>query len=312
MPPLRHWSGGRRRTTARVSDPGSAWAHARFKRAGGPRVLFGRMYEDSEIELAVFPPRARVFTVASAGCTAFALAARGYSVTAVDVNPAQAAYVRSRLAGGPVLRGSAERLLARLRRIAPLAGWSTTTLKAFCSLEDVEEQRRFWAERLDTERFRIALALVFRPFTLRTMYASQFTSALPARFDRVLRERLERGFATHPNRNNPYARQLLLGDASPLPPPAYGQSVDVRCADAAAYLERAEAASFEGFALSNVLDGADDAYAGRLFAAVRRAAAPGAKFVLRSLGEPTGPAAKEWAVRDRSLIWGSIRIAGVT
>src|SRR5919197_3079450 len=72
-------------------------------------LLFGRMYEDPAIELAAFPPGGRIFTIASAGCTAFALACRGESVTAVDLNAAQIAYVRARLAGSPPRRGLIDR-----------------------------------------------------------------------------------------------------------------------------------------------------------------------------------------------------------
>jgi S-adenosylmethionine:diacylglycerol 3-amino-3-carboxypropyl transferase len=269
------------------------------------------MYEDTDVELAVFPPGARVFCVASAGCTAFALAARGCAVTAVDVNPAQIAYARARLTGSPSVTGAAERLLARLRRLAPLVGWKRPTLEVFCSLEDRVEQRRFWVNRLDTRRLRAALALVFRPLALRAVYAPQFLSALPPHFDRVLRRRLERGFATHSNCRNPYARQLLLGDV-PAPEPGQGLQVDLHCADAAEYLERVAVESFDGFALSNILDGANDAYGARLSAAVQRAAAPRAQVILRSLREPGQPADAEWAARDRALIWGSIRVEEVT
>jgi S-adenosylmethionine:diacylglycerol 3-amino-3-carboxypropyl transferase len=293
-----------------VRDEGSPWAGGHFGRGGRARILFGRMYEDAEVELAVFSPGARIFCVASAGCTAFALAGSGCTVTAVDLNPAQIAYVRSRLAGSPAVTGAAERLLGRLRRLAPLVGWKRHTLETFCLLDDCAEQRRFWDERLDTRRFRAALALVFRPLALRAVYAPRFLSALPPRFDRVLRLRLERGFATHSNRGNPYARQLLLGDVPALEP-EQELRVDLQCADAAEYLERAAPESFDGFALSNVLDGANEAYGARLFAAVRRAAAPKAQLVLRSLREPGHPADADWAARDRSVIWGSIRIEEV-
>ena len=47
------------------------------------------MYEDRAIELDAFPAGGHVFCIASAGCTAFELAARGDEVTAVDVNPSQ-------------------------------------------------------------------------------------------------------------------------------------------------------------------------------------------------------------------------------
>jgi S-adenosylmethionine:diacylglycerol 3-amino-3-carboxypropyl transferase len=262
------------------------------------------MYEDPAIELGVLPP-GRIFCVAGAGCTAFELARRGDHVIAVDVNPAQAAYVQARLNGSPPREGKVEGLLARARALAPLLGWRG--LHRFCALDDVGEQERIWREELDTLRFRVALALLLRPWALRRVYAEAFAAAVPRPFDRVLRRRLERGFRLHPNRRNPYAAQLLLGiGAGTSPPPA--ADVEVVCADASEYLETCPRGSFDGFALSNVLDGAGEPYGHRLFRAVRRAGAPAAVFVLRSLGEPARSDEGEWAMRDRSFLWGSVRV----
>ena len=53
----------------------TAWEAGRLDAGRGPpRVLFGRMYEDPEIEHAAFAPGGRVFCIASAGCTAMRLA----------------------------------------------------------------------------------------------------------------------------------------------------------------------------------------------------------------------------------------------
>jgi hypothetical protein len=58
--------------------------------------------------------------------------------------------------------------------------------------------------------------------------------------------------------------------------------------EAAAYLESVPPRSFDGFALSNILDGVDAAGEARLLAAVERAARPGAVAVLRSFGTRRG------------------------
>ena len=58
-------------------------------RRASRRPWHGRMLEDAAIELSTFQPGGRVFTIASAGCTAMALARRGDRVTAVDVHPGQ-------------------------------------------------------------------------------------------------------------------------------------------------------------------------------------------------------------------------------
>jgi hypothetical protein len=270
------------------------------------------MYEDRAVELEHLPAGGRNFCIASAGCTAFALAARGDAVTAVDINRAQASYLEGRLAGEPHEDGVIDRLLARARTLGWLVGWSRRRLEAFCDLDDTTQQARMWREQLDTARVRAATALVLSPYLLRRAYGPEFVSAVPGRFGRVLRRRLGRGFAGHANRRNPYARLLLLGIPPEISVAARnGGSVNVACADAADYLERCAPASFDGFALSNVLDGTSSAYGSRLLRAVERAAAPGAAVISRSIAEPLRIEDAQWAERDRSLIWGSIRVQRV-
>jgi S-adenosylmethionine:diacylglycerol 3-amino-3-carboxypropyl transferase len=262
------------------------------------------MYEDSAVELTAFAPSSRVFCIASAGCTAFDLAARGDEVVAVDVNPAQVDYVRRRLNGEPLELGTIDRRLDQLRRFAPALGWRRALLERFCRLEEPGEQLDFWRRNLDTRRFRAATAAAFSPRLLRRSYASPFLAVVPPRFDRVLRRRLERGIGRHPNAQNPYVAALLLGrprETTPTP-------LKLVHADAAEFLESCPRHSFDGLTLSNILDGADEAYGARLLAAVRRAAAPGAVAILRSFGEPADNEEDERAADDRSLIWGGIRV----
>jgi hypothetical protein len=180
-------------------------------------------------------------------------------------------------------------------------------LSEFCALEDGQAQREFWRTRLDTHRFRAGLAALLNPLSLRLAYSSPLVAALPPGFARVVRSRLERGFSLHPNRQNPYARFLLLGEGAQ-PDPRAGVDLTLACADVAAYLEQAAPASFDGFALSNVLDGVSPAYGQRLLSAARRAAAPGAVVVLRSFDDPASAEEESRAARDRSLLWGSVRV----
>lgn len=286
----------------------TVWERGRFDARGGPgKVLFGRMYEDGLIELGAFRPGGRILCIASAGCTAMMLAPR-HEVVAVDINPVQLAYAARRFAGECGERGTAERVMAFGRSLAPLAGWSSARVRAFLDLDDPTDQTAYWRRHLDTRRFRAAVDGLLSLTALRTVYASPFLDFLPPRLGAVMRRRMERCFARHANRANPYARALLLGELSDSPPPPEAKDIRLVHADAAAYLEHQPAGSIDGFALSNILDGADAAYEQRLIAAVKHAAAPDAMAVLRSFREPPGALPTNHADDDRAMLWGIVDV----
>jgi len=283
------------------------WEAGRFDTRRGPRkVLFGQMYEDVGIERAAFAPGARVFCIASAGDTAMALSV-AHEVTAIDINPVQLEYARERIAGAPAVTGTAEGIMGLGRRAMALFGWRHAVLERFLALDDAEAQRQYWRAHLDTLGFRMAIDALLSVSGLKAVYGSPFLAILPARFGRVMRGRLEHCFATFPNRTNPYARALLLGE-SPPPLPFEPARIALVGGDAAEFLEHCAPASFDGFTLSNILDGAAAPYRQRLFAAVRRAAAPGAVVVLRSFAEPTHATPHDGAARDRSILWGIVDV----
>lgn len=293
----------------------AAWRAGRFDARAGPRnLLFGRVYEDAAIELRAFEPGGRVFCIASAGCTAIQLAVR-HSVVAVDINPVQIEYVRARITGLPARRGAAERLIAVFRALAPLAGWRTALVREFLALDDPLQQTEFWRRHLDTRRFRMAFSLLLSFTALRAVYASPLLASLPTRLGSVMRRRMERCFAMHSNRRNPYAWLLLLGAPADEPLAdttvarrSTGEHLRLECADAAEFLERSPPESFNGFSLSNILDGASVEYEERLFRAVRHAAAPDAMVVLRSFREPPPGHTTNHAGDDRSMIWGIVDV----
>ena len=289
----------------------TVWERGRLDARVGPRqVLFGRMYEDASIELDAFRPGSRVLCIASAGCTAMKLAPH-HEVVAVDINPVQLAYAERRLNGDPGFRGRAERVMDFARFFAPLAGWWPSRVRAFVELDDPAEQMEYWQQQLNTWRFRAALNGLFSVTALRSVYSSPLLDFLPKRLGVVMRTRMERCFASHPNRTNPYARSLLLGELSPDLPPTEAKDIRLVHADAAGFLENEPPASFDGFTLSNILDGADEAYRQRLFAAIKRAAAPMATTVLRSFSDADTSSPANRATDDRAMLWGSVLVRPV-
>ena len=290
-----------------MSEAITIWERGRLDARVGPRqVLFGRMYEDSAIELDVFEPGSRVFCIASAGCTAMRLAPH-HDVVAVDINPVQLEYAARRIGGDPGFRGRAERVMDLMRFLAPLAGWRRSRVEQFVALDDPTEQSEYWNRVLNTWRFRTALDGLFSLTALRAVYAPRFLDFLPKRLGRVMRSRMERCFSRHPNRTNRFARSLLLGELDDEPPPPEARNIQLVHADAATFLEQQEPDSFDGFTLSNILDGVDAPYRERLFRAVARAASPGAMTVLRSFGQPEHAPANR-AADDRSMLWGSVMV----
>lgn len=272
------------------------------------------MYEDSAIEVDAFAGKKRIFCIASAGCTAIALAAAGHLVTAVDVNRAQISYVEARLRGGDVRVGRADQFLARGRRLLPLLGWRKSVLREFLELENLDEQIEFWQTRLNTLRWRCMLDLLLHRSLLQIVYASPFTDSLPQHFGRTVRHRIERNWRTHANRTNPYPWRLLIGHQSSSSTGVSSGSrsnLTLTCEDAATYLENCPPDHFDGFTLSNIFDGASREYQTRLLNAVRETAAERAVVIRRSFGEPADAQEERWARRDKSMLWGSVSVTKI-
>ncbi|WP_348263361.1 DUF3419 family protein [Telmatobacter sp. DSM 110680] len=290
----------------RVSTP---WRRGPF-RAQRNGVMFGQMYEDPGIELGAFKSQSRVLCIASAGCTARALAAAGHHVTAVDINPLQLSYASSRAAGAPPQKGRADVMMALGRWLARMGGWTRAKLKDFLNLSDTAQQLAYWDTELETAILRALVDTSLAPQFLRLFYADPFIDAVPIDFGLCLRQRLRSGWAHHSNRSNPYASCLLLG--TPLVEPGAPLSpIRFICADAAEFLESCPSSQFDAFTLSNIGDGADPSYLERLHLAITHAAAPDAIVVSRSFSEPKANTICNRADEDRSLLWGVVEVKNI-
>jgi S-adenosylmethionine:diacylglycerol 3-amino-3-carboxypropyl transferase len=293
----------------RLETVSTPWRNGPFRVQAHP-LLFGQTYEDCGIELRAFKPQSRVFAISGAGYTARALAAAGHRVTAVDIDPDQLAYAKSRAEGGPGRAGAAERLLAFGRRMARLAGWTQRKLVEFLDLSDCARQIEYWDERLDTPIWRAAMDKLLAPRLLGLCYASPLAASLPDGFGRRIRQRLRRGWASHPNRSNPYAAALMLRTA-PVDPGPSATPIRFVCADAAEFLERCPLSTYDAFALSNIGDGASREYLRRLRNAVEHASAPNAVVVSRTFAEPGMDTTTDCAALDRSMLWGVVNVGAI-
>ncbi len=281
-------------------------------------VLFGQMYEDFWVEQRLFPPGCRVFCIASAGCTAIELSDSRH-VVAVDVNRDQLAYAEAVAAGSTPRPGTAEKALSYSRYLTSAAGWTSRKLANFAEFDYCPAQLAFWREHLNTRRFRAGFDsfIALKLFALRKFAPKD--SLPPAGLGPVMRSRIERTLARHPNRTNPFIRRLFLGELVSSSTSEERKSRNARCpiqfklADAVEFLADGPPESFDAFSLSNITDGASPEFRKRLKQAVQHAAAPNALLVARSLAEPSTLVSADSAYSvasvaadDRSILWGSI------
>jgi len=193
-----------------------------------------------------------------------------------------------------------------------LPGWWPSRVRTFLELDKPVEQMDYWEKFLNTWRFRYVFDVLLSVTVLRSVYHPRFLNFLPKRLGPVIRGRMERCFSRHPNRYNPFARSLFLGEFSSDPAPAQAKDIRLVHADAADFLENEPPGSFDGFTLSNILDGTDDAYRQRLFSAIKHTARPGAVTVIRSISEIDAASPNNHAAEDRSILWGSVLVRPVS
>jgi S-adenosylmethionine-diacylglycerol 3-amino-3-carboxypropyl transferase len=204
------------------------------------------------------------------------------------------------LARGLTQCGEIERRLRQAMRLFRVAVHPRARIEEALGGTDVEAQRRFYVERWATPRFRAALATGLSRPVLRLIYGRAVLDALPADFARLVAGNLAHAFTATPARENGYLWQTFLGRYPPssrgLPiylQPEHHQEVKDRIGalatsvgEAAGWLGRVRARSFDFFALSNILEISRSDEVAPLLSSIAHAARPGALICLRWILPP--------------------------
>lgn len=197
--------------TPASGEVATPWKGGRFDgRPRPPRLLFGHTFEDPAIEDELFPPGGRVLCIAAAGDTARWLAAGGRTVIAVDINPAQVAEVRRRLAGARPRRGTADRLLSFGRLVLWSLGWGRRARRRCLDAGDAAERTVAWRQ-LTPRSVRAVVRLALHPRVLRLAFGADFASFVPRRFGDVVLDRIGDRLALGPDVGTPWLSLLLRG-----------------------------------------------------------------------------------------------------
>ena len=109
-------------------------------------------------------------------------------------------------------------------------------------------------------------------------------------------------------RGQPSESFWLQGELTSEPPPVQAKGIQLVHADVASFLESQPTACFDGFTLSNILDGTDKAYQQRLLTAAKHAAKPDAITVLRSFSDADASSPLNCAKDDRVMLWGIVLV----
>lgn len=297
--------------TSDVDVSGNPWRSA-GRRGDGERILFGVSYEDERIELDAFADARRVCVVATSGEVVAACAAAGLEVVAVDFNPAQLAYARERVAGGPTRRGSAQLVMDTLRQgltaVAP--AWRPRHLISHLLHDDGPAARQYWDEALDSRAFRAVVKASLQPgLRLGVLARPELFGFLPPRFHRVIRERIADGLERHGMAGNRFAWRLLAGRELPgwHLPEVDQEAITWQLADVADHLESVPEGSYDGVSLSNVVDGVPRHFGRRLLTAARRAVRRGGPIVWRTFSDPGLPGPGR-AAEESAMVWGQVQV----
>jgi S-adenosylmethionine-diacylglycerol 3-amino-3-carboxypropyl transferase len=201
------------------------------------------------------------------------------------------------------------------------------------ALQDESERRSFFREHWDTRRRRLFLRLALSPRLLGRVYKTASVYADVAAPHAVLERRLDAAMLERTVADNFFLARLFTGcflTGERGVPPYLGdplganlgsidrERIEMRTQSLFEVLERAEPASLDLFALSNVVDWMDRPQQERLFQLVLRSAASDARLMIRSVfsgWEPPASLASRLtalaasaglAARERSIVYGAV------
>ena len=234
---------------------------------------------------------------------------------------------------GVLDQGWTEVFMSLVRRSYHLLVHDRAACERWFGPQDATERRRWFREDWDTRRRRLFLRLALSPRLLGRVYKTADVYAGIASAPVVLRQRLDAAMLERSVGDNFFLARLFtgcfLGGERGVPPylgerlgtnlralePERVQMCTMPLFEA---LERAEAASIDLFALSNVVDWMDRRQQERLFALVVRAAASGARLMVRSVFSDWKPPASiadrlsalepsaALLARERSIVYGLV------
>jgi S-adenosylmethionine-diacylglycerol 3-amino-3-carboxypropyl transferase len=213
------------------------------------------------------------------------------------------------VATGVIHAGKFERYLRGFRRFVLPLVHSRRTLDALCEPRSLEEQRRFYAERWDTWRWRALFRLFFSRWALGRLGRD------PAFFDHVegpvgarILARSRHALTELPVSANPFVVYIMSGNYRPEAMPRYLRPEHLgtirarldRVRPVHASVERAGEGRFDAFNLSDIFEYMSPGEHERCFAALLDRARPGARLAYWNLLAPRSRPAAESA-RARPL-----------
>ena len=227
-------------------------------------------------------------------------------------------------------------LIERLSRAIALGlqlSFGARRVRRMFAFRDSKKQRAYYRRSWEKGLWHAAFSILLSKPILRLLYARGFTSQVPTHFAQQIKARVDDVFTRFPAATNPYLQQTFRGQIplrdESLPFVLQHENFDIiranlnsvalRHADAASYLEAQPPDSIDFFALSNILEVTTIEYSKQLFRAVYRAATPNAMVCLRSIFPPTETETfpgfhleQEWSrdleSEDRSLFCKNFRV----